>query len=272
MKVQLSGRLGNQLFEMAHGFGRSDRDNTDPSFIWDSFSYPDGVSTDISDIPGINLQRDDDFGLLFKGLDKLRSYSTSVEKTLCKVLRIEREHNQETFSRPIAITGYFQDFYWAEKSYTKLNDILKSMADVHDANQIREQISSKYQVFHYRSGDYLNHPANFGVLNREYYLKNMDKSLPVVVLTDALDKAKENFGKIGDVHFIDPLNSSAWQAISIISRASHVVSSNSTLSWWGAFFAVKAGATAVLPDPFFANGHPVRLYHPEFKRAEALFD
>jgi hypothetical protein len=272
MKVQLSGRLGNQLFEMAHGFGRANRDNKEPEFIWDIYSYPEGVSSDVLQIPGINLQRDNSFGLLFKCLDKLRSYSAPIEKIFCKILRVEREHNQESFSHPIAITGYFQDFQWAEKSYSKLNEILSSMADANETTQIREQISSEYQVFHYRSGDYLNHPANFGVLNREYYLQNMDKKLPVVIVTDSLDIAKEKFDKIGNIYFVDPGKSNAWQAISILSKASHVVSSNSTLSWWGAFFAVKAGGTAVLPFPFFANGNPVQLYHPEFKRADALFD
>jgi hypothetical protein len=272
MKVQLSGRLGNQLFEMAHGFGRSNRDNTEPKFIWDIYSYPEGVSSDILEIPGINLQRDNVFGLIFKCLDKLRSYSASAEKILCKVLRIEREHNQESLTQPIAITGYFQDYDWAEKSYSKLKEILSSMGDTHNDTQIREQLSRKYQVFHYRSGDYLNHPANFGVLNRQYYLQNMDKNLPVVIVTDSLDMAKEKFDNIENSYFVDPGKSNAWQAISIISNASHVVSSNSTLSWWGAFFAMKAGGTAVLPFPFFANGTQVRLYHPEFIRAEALFD
>jgi hypothetical protein len=137
---------------------------------------------------------------------------------------------------------------------------------------IEKVIPSKYQVFHYRSGDYLNHPANFGVLNREYYLRNMHQNLPIVVVTDSLDLAKEKFEGLENIHYVDPTKSTAWQAISIISKGSHVVSSNSTLSWWGAFFAVKSGAAAVLPHPFFANGNPVRLYHPEFRRAEALFD
>ena len=272
MKVQLSGRLGNQLFEIAHGFGRSNLNSKNPKFIWDIYSYPKGLSRDLLDVPGINLRRDNAYGLLFKCLDKLRGYSKLAETTLCKILRIEREHNQERFSQPKVITGYFQDFHWAEKSYSKLSEILSSMAALYELSQIEEKIPSKYQVFHYRSGDYLNHPANFGVLSREYYLHNMDQNLPVVVVTDSLDMAKKNFENIRDIYFVDPENSNPWQAIIIMSRATHVVSSNSTLSWWGAFFAMKSGGTAVLPDPFFANKNPVQLYHPVFKKSEALFD
>lgn len=272
MKVQLSGRLGNQLFEIAHGFGRAESSAQTPEFIWDIYSYPDGISKEVSEISGIYLRRNDAYGSLFRFLDKLRSYSELVEKALCRVLRIEREHNQNSFCRPIAISGYFQDFTWAEKNYLKMREIYKSCPDVENFSSSQVGIPSTYQAFHYRCGDYLNHPANFGVLSREYYLRNMNPDLPVVIVTDSLDKAKETFKGIGNALYIDPKNSSAWQAISIISASSHVVSSNSTLSWWGSFFAVKSGGTAVMPVPFFANGNPVKLYHPDFTLAQATFD
>jgi hypothetical protein len=272
MKIQLSGRLGNQLFEIAHGLCRGNYIEGNPEFIWDVYSYPDGVSRDVSEIPGINIRRDDMCGFLLKTLDKLRSYSTFFESKLSIALKIEREHNHRKIDQPKVITGFFQDFKWAEESYSKLNEILTAMTVHNDNSQHGKEIPSKYQVFHYRGGDYIRHPANFGVLAREYYLRNMDKELPVVVVTDSLEIAKEKFKDIRNIHFIDPSKSSAWEAIYIISRASHVVCSNSTLSWWGAFFAMKSGGIAVLPVPFFANKNPVQLYHPEFKQTEAFFD
>ena len=142
-----------------------------------------------------------------------------------------------------------------------MNELLTSMSLTNRYPESESNIPDNYQFFHYRCGDYLNHQANFGVLSREYYLRNMLQGLPVVVVTDSLDRAIENFESIGDVHFIDPNKSSAWHAVSIISRAAYVVSSNSTLSWWGAFFATKSGGTAVIPKPFFANGIPVNLYY-----------
>ena len=272
MKVQLSGRLGNQLFEIAHGFARSEEISKSPEFIWDIYSYPEGLSRDVLDIPGIKLQQDNKYGLLLKSLDKIRRYSTNTEEVLCKFLRIEREHNSDRFSHPTVITGYFQDFRWAEMSYLKLNELLTSMSLTKRYPESDSNIPDSYQVFHYRCGDYLNHQANFGVLSREYYLRNMLQGLPVVVVTDSLERAIENFGSIKNVQFIDPSKSSAWHAITIISRAAYVVSSNSTLSWWGAFFASKSGGTAVIPKPFFANENAVNLYYPEFKTAQAHFD
>jgi hypothetical protein len=272
MKIQLSGRLGNQLFEIAHGLARSDMKSNNLEFIWDIYSYPNGVSCEVLEISLIKLRRDDTYGFLFKAMDKLRSHSMMLETAVCKILRIEREHNQYRFNEPKAITGYFQDFQWAESSYLKMREILARMAAQNDVSSFSEEIPAKYQAFHYRCGDYLNHPANFGVLNTEYYLSNMERNLPVVVVTDSLEIAKEKFKHVNNIYFVDPGKSNAWHAISIISRASHVVSSNSTLSWWGAFFAMKSGATAVLPFPFFANRNQVNLYHPNFKQAPALFD
>jgi hypothetical protein len=272
MKVQLSGRLGNQLFQIAHGLSRHELGGTDPEFFWDIYSYPKGVSNEVLQIPYINLRRDNIRGFLLKSLDKLRSYSTFAEKTLCRALRIEREHNRDKFLNPYLITGYFQDFQWAEISYPKLMQIHGLMSDMNTGSEIEREFPNMYQVFHYRCGDYFNHPANFGILSPEYYQRNMHPDLPVVIVTDSLDFAKEKFTFIENVRFIDPDKANPWQAISIISKASHVVSSNSTLSWWGSFFAMKSGKIAVLPVPFFANGNSVNLYHPKFTFAEAIFD
>jgi hypothetical protein len=272
MRVQLSGRLGNQLFEFAHAIELSKNSGTKLNLIWDEYSYPNGLGDDLS-VLGLNyLKKSNSIGLILKILDKVKKHSSKFEYLLCRVVGFYREGQKKKTRKVRVITGFYQDYRWAEKRSFDIQELVKKAKALFQFEIDELNLPINYQVIHYRCGDYLGHPGNFGVLSVEYYRRNLDRKLPVLILTDSYDRALEKFGALGHVRVISPNECNAWAALIVMSEARLVISSNSTLSWWGSFLAVKKGGRAVIPQPFFANGNQTSLFHPDFAVSESIFE
>ena len=272
MRVQLSGRLGNQLFELAHAFELSKKTNINFSLVWDDHSYPNGLGEDLSRLNLSYLQKSNAVGLALKILDKIKKHSPLFEYALCRVIGIYREEHKKRSKTARIVSGFYQDYLWAERSYIELAELLaKAKKQVqHQVDKL--SLPKNYQVIHYRCGDYLGHKGDFGVISVDYYKASIDRGLPTVVLTDSFERANELFEQLGNLKVVSPEECDAWAALVIISEADLIISSNSTLSWWGAFFAVKQGGKAIIPKPFFANGVQTSLFHPELATAESIFE
>ena len=272
MRVQLSGRLGNQLFELAHGIKLSKERDKRLTLVWDDFSFPRGMSHDLSEINLNCLEKSNFLGFGLKILDKIKKHSPTFESLICRTIGIYREEHQEKTQKARIVTGFYQDFQWADNSRQELNDLL-SKASMHTKHSIDKlQLPAEYQVLHYRSGDFFGHDANFGVLSLDYYRENLDKSLPAIVLTDSPSQAEKIFEHMDNIRIISPSECDAWSALVVMSEAKLIVGSNSTLSWWGAYFAIQKSGKAVIPVPFYANGSSVKLYHPDFSTSRSIFD
>jgi hypothetical protein len=271
MRAQLSGRLGNQLFELAHAFELSRKSHRTLNLFWDDYSYPTGLGEDLSKLNLGYLQKSNATGLVLKVLDKIKKHSPAIELTLCRLTGIYREEHIKKSRNARIVSGFYQDYQWAEKSFEELSELV-ARAKVQVQHFVdRLQLPQNYQVLHYRSGDYLDHAGNFGVLSLEYFQENLDETLPVIVLTDSYDRACEVFQSLRNCRVISPEECDPWAALIVMSEAQLVISSNSTLGWWGAFFAIKKGGMAVIPMPFFANGSITKLYHPSFSTSRSIF-
>jgi hypothetical protein len=272
MRVQLSGRLGNQLFELAHAIELSKKCQRNFTLVWDDFSYPGGLDEDLSKLNLNYLQKSNLAGLVLKILDKVKKHSPSIEYALCRAIGIDREEHKKRSQTPRLVSGFYQDYLWAEKSYLEIADLLAKVKIQAQHHVDKLKLPKNYQVLHYRCGDYLGHSGNFGVLSVDYYKRNMDKDLPVVILTDSYARAVDLFEPLGYFSVISPEECNAWAALMVMSEAQLNISSNSTLSWWGAFFAIKQGGKAIIPKPFFANGIQTSLFHPDFSTSESIFE
>lgn len=272
MRVQLSGRLGNQLFELAHAIELSKKTNKNFTLIWDDNSYPNGLDEDLSKLNLNYLQKNNAAGLVLKILDKVKKHSPRFEYALCLVIGIYREEHKKRSKTARIVSGFYQDYFWAEKNYIEMAELLAKAKIQAQHHVDRLRLPKNYQVLHYRCGDYLGHKGNFGVISVAYYKANMDRDLPTFVLTDSYERANELFKPLSNLKVISPEQCNAWSALIVMSEADLVISSNSTLSWWGAFFAMKQSGRAVIPKPFFANGVQTSLFHPGFATAESIFE
>ena len=272
MRAQLSGRLGNQLFELAHAIELSKRSGKKFILNWDEYSYPSELDDDLLKLNLDYLRKSNSVGLLLKILDKIKKHSPKLEHAICMAMGIYREQHDQKTREVRIVSGFYQDYRWAESSCIEMKELLKKAKIQFQFEVDSLKLPGNYQVVHYRCGDYLGHPGNFGVLSIEYYKKNIDESLPLIILTDSYDRATEKFKQIDYFRIISPKECSAWAALIVMSDAQLIVSSNSTLSWWGSFFALKYGGRVVVPRPFFANRNKTSLYHPDFLTSESIFE
>ncbi len=272
MRAQLSGRLGNQLFQFAHAKELSKSSGAILNLVWDNYSYPAGLNNDLSELSLNYLHKSNSVGLLLKVLDKVKRHSPEFEYSLCRKAGIYREHHENKSRKERVVSGFYQDYLWAERSIEEAKELLEKASALFKHEVDNLSLPREYQVIHYRCGDYLGHPGNLGILSIEYYKKNLDETLPIIILTDSYDRASEKFQQLGRFKLISPDECNAWSALIVMSEAKLVISSNSTLSWWGSFFAVKNGGRAVIPQPFFANGTETSFLHPAFSASESIFE
>jgi hypothetical protein len=79
-------------------------------------------------------------------------------------------------------------------------------------------------------------------------LQLLNPNLPTIICTDG--SREEVNARVGnnDFEVLTPSETNAWETLSVITTAKRVISSNSTMSWWGAFIANKNGAEVFLPN------------------------
>ncbi len=178
--------------------------------------------------------------------------------------------------------GYWQKWGLVESNGEKF--LCKIMKFIDEEINYPLQINSQKEslVIHIRRGDYLQerNRAVYGVLTLNSYLQVINglrlnhPNLDIVTVTDSpdivmMEGAGYEFGKV-----LGPEDCSAWQALKLMKSAKIVIAGNSTLSWWGAYLAVKSGGQAFIPNPWFANyleEANLDKHHPEFSLFDASY-
>ena len=137
-------------------------------------------------------------------------------------------------TRPI-VSGYFQDLNLAPSA----PDYFKSYL----AHQIAiENSHEQYVALHLRLGDYLSPGIahQFGItspqwaLGQALQLAESEKIERIRVFTDS-DDIVAKLPEISGGRFELQSTKSHWTALAMMSNASALIMSNSTLSWWAAF-------------------------------------
>ena len=274
IRIQLSGRLGNQLFQLSHGLYLKKSLGEEVYLFYDEFHTKatnglDLQQVDIDSVKNRRIKKNNGLGLLLKCLDKLRSMNPRVEKSICETFSIKREHNGST-KNPWLVSGYYQDYKYAEYGYSCIQELVDKTAAPQEGSFL-SKLPRTYQVIHYRRGDFVGHPNNFGTLAPKYYDQNLLPDLPIIILTDTYSAALNDFAYLRNISVVNPDDVDPWMALKVMSQSQLVIGSNSTLSWWGCYLAVKNGGTAIIPKPFYLNDMNQLLYYPEFKCGDAIF-
>jgi len=125
---------------------------------------------------------------------------------------------------------------------------------------------------HVRRGNYSFLP-NMGLLGQNYYsqalgyLRNLEGDLPVVVFSDDIDAARTLLGETSEWNlefFQAPEVSKPVESLVLMSQAHHLVSANSTFSWWAAWLGDGKDRTVICPRPWLNDpGHDDRDLVPD---------
>lgn len=252
--LHLRGGIGNQLFQYSAGL---------------HFALTHGVSVRFNDVGidhGVSIR-----SLGLPGVFVGNEMSQRIRGNLFKILNSRSKGDlvdvkqigfDQDLTRIIPFThirGYFQtSYYYQELSKRGIRIVIN---EKHIANPIREfeqLMPPNSTIIHIRQGDYLNGSSTLGNLTQNYFRETVHEfsnSAHNFILTDTNHKDISEFLSSWDMPFtIVPRFSKVFDFdyLHLFTRASTIIGSNSSFSWWGAQFA-KADANVYLPEPWFKS-------------------
>jgi len=225
---------------------------------------------------------------LFAILNVILSKSTLFKVTskfvyFCK--DIGYENLDERISRLKFLSGYFQTNYYIENcelSLSVVNDIDQYL----EANSVLKYnyIYSNSIALHVRRGDYLlEKNSYFGLLSFHYYLNSLKRmsylgKFDKVYLfseskidSELIDHLKLNFINL---EIIDTSNQNLNDicTLTLLSRFSGQIISNSTFSWWGAYLGEKNKIVTAPSIWFRKRLDPQRIYPDSWETVESNWE
>ena len=280
MIQQLSGRLGNQLFQWGFAHKLARQYGTKIELFMDSthangFGGDDLFSTPIACDHVIGTSRKDIVGVGIKCLDKATTLNPNFITKLEQKFRLLRTRNSYVIPdlpemEPKLVTG----FYINARNIEELEDVLlPELQELIGIVNTPEKLPKKFQYLHIRRGDYVTSATSHGLISAEHYKRLVEQGLPLVIGTDDIDSSRSIIDVLAPSNVYSPRNSSAWQALKMMSMAESLILANSTLSWWGGFLASNSGKKVFSPSPFYKDDLESEeiLQYKKFTRVNSEF-
>ena len=233
---RFNGRLGNNLFQIATAIDVAKKVGTD--FVLPEYSYQGHRGS-----RRVNL---DMFEYQFKRGDIDTKYQY-IEKTF--------QYNKVSMIDNLTINGFFQSWKYFESVREELlNKYFIPNKDIQCKleNYIFGAQSMPTLGISVRRGDYLMLQENHCVLSVDYYQEAINKISSVAdfefiyVFSDDIEYCRTIFKDI-PVHYVqDDIGTQLF----LMSKMDHLILSNSTFAWWGAYLNQRNGVV-IAPDPWF---------------------
>ena len=263
--IAIKGGLGNQLFQWvyAHQISGNNDFRVNLFFSDDEINRRfdlSRISRECSHVHSRSRKLLDFRPKIFlRAFDKLWDirWSRKVAEVLGYVREDPRFDQQQTVKLPKKIryaNGYFQSKAFISKASPALEKELDLAVDF-AAKSIFDKLSINrpYSVMHVRRGDYEQiffTPTIIGSLADDYFLKWRESNPNdyLILLVEDLQDATELIKLVKPQLMLDNMTTTAWDCIGLMAEADKVLASNSSLSWWGAWFCSKRGGVATLPS------------------------
>lgn len=292
--VQMSGGLGNQLFQFAikRSIEYSTGTTTKLDVAW--YRYK---SVKFSREPEITkfLGRSSDyidsthFLLSISGLLRWRRirdiYRRNIEEQLLNSnqklnLNIKLEKNVKQISdfvNSYAVGSFIESRFWAPYSKSIIDEIRNSLSQIDPEDEL---MSPDRIIIHARRGDYYldAKTRNFhGYCGIEHFLEGVAIINEIVdwnsiiIYSDSLEFARELQGELISQYAKPVCVGTENNPVKILvhfQKANFFIGSNSTLSWWGN--ALGKHKLSIFPSAWFANnnGH---IYGKDYFLSEVKF-
>lgn len=262
--IPLVGGLGNQLFQLSFGLYLHKFWGTKVNYTDFLLKYsPSGITTRRSLAINSLLEQ--------KELTKFTEAKYLILETANRVINgiITDEEPLDSII-PIKLTnrtrvarGYFQKYMFPDFVSA---EIIARLSQSSEFNISKNQRPEERICVHMRYGDYESNPQTrkfHGLTTVKYYVQQVQKLSKefgvqkVLLVSDAADRALLEFSELlsnEDIELSLSSSASDQSDLSEIANSSIVVTSNSSFSWWGAWFANTIhNSTIVCPDPWFAD-------------------
>lgn len=252
--VQLSGGLGNQLFQYGLGRKLSIKNKTD------LYLYTQNLKN-------FHTKRDlclDNLNTQFKEIKTLNNLKIIKEKFF----------HYDPLVHLIKNNSFLKGYWQSEKYFKDIrNFLLKEITPknkLHDSyyELEKEIINSDSVSIHIRRGDYLcsKNIQFHGVCSLDYYDKSIKhllekgktKSYTFFVFSDDIKWAKENLRYDSlNMKYISKENDSSLflEEFFLMSKCKHNIIANSTFSWWAAWINQNPNKIVIAPVQWFSQSN-----------------
>lgn len=281
--IQLSGGLGNQLFQYSlekylRHLGVEDEVFFDTTWYAEKKKQHEKFILDSLKLK--SSQCEHNFPYIFK--NKYLRKSIEVAQNLYDFRLVatdglkDRSWLKDYF--------YYRGFWQTEEvarcfDVNLLDEFMEEMNQKPHLLKIKDLISSANSVsVHVRRGDYLTN-RSFGVrthwpLDLKYYtdsfeiLRSYGADVRLFIFSDDISWAKDNIHVPDfEVEYIDPLNFDSLESLYLMLLCKSYIIANSTYSWWPAFLSRDSATLVIAPQDFrlstaFGGGRNIVLIKP----------
>jgi hypothetical protein len=250
--IPITGGLGNQLFQYAHGRKLEIIDKKSITFDTSFFTN----STSKKDTPRPFLL--DRFNINPKSKFSLNTENHLIKftkKLLAKITDNYPLYQSEKYFAPIKETIL--------KEFTLRNPLSTQTENI--SNNIKLQTTSV--SIHIRRGDYANNVhtnKHHGLIDLDYYyqavkyIKTKIKNPLFFIFSDDIDWVRANL-KTENCVFVSNPNIAEVEELTLMSQCSHNIIANSTFSWWGAYLNKNDDKIVIAPKQWTRKNSSTEL-------------
>jgi len=231
------GRIGNQMFQIAHAYSQALTHNR--QFV--APKHDTSVNEYMTNI--------------FRGINFVLDKTDNLEN----VVRVETPFSFSpccpSADKPTVFHGFCQSEKFFKENGTQIKSLFSPTSEFIQRciAKYPEIVSNNVTAINVRRGDYLTQPTNHPVVTKEYIhkaLEHIPNKEYIYVISDDIPWCRENI-KTTNTTFVDY---KTWEALWLLALCKHFVISNSTFSWWGAYLGEKPGSIIVAPETWFGPG------------------
>lgn len=247
--INIQGGMGNQLFQSSFGLVISRLTGQDIRFLTQSYeNYSYGFKYELSDnfsamkeffYDGIGIP--DDAVILNEP-----EVFSSAPAILSGVVDEVAKHGDVILNGYWANEAYFQDHEDLIRQY-----LIPTTPSL-DLQGYGQTIQQKNVIgVHVRRSEYGHH----GVARMDYYrnaikeIRRQFGDLPVLVFTDEYNVCCFEFSKVGNLQVVKGDIKNPYDEFYLLSNCRHFVLSNSSFSYWAAFFGERPDSMVYMPYP-----------------------
>lgn len=243
--IELNGRIGNNLFQIAAGASYAKRYNLDYKVVCHD---------------GYFLPKPDNC--------YIREYIKQFEDNILRNIPIQEGRPQEEcfyyydidfvyreipYHENILLYGTFHSYKYFDEEL--VNDLFKISPNEkkYILDKYGNILSQDVTSIHVRRGDYCKQPHRYAVASKPYFNKAIDyigRDKKFLIISDDIEWCKKKF-KGDNFYFSD--NEKPIIDLYIQSMCKNNIISNSTFSWWGAWLNPNPGRLVIYPNPWYGK-------------------
>lgn len=277
--VNVSGGLGNQMFQYAFGLALARSTGEKVTYILDSLSKHKSSRTfELQGVFGLNppFASDADLEKIIGGWRKRAWIRRAISKRSFRLLGgphfISESHSSAAPNlEMLSSKGAYLHGYWQSEDYFMpisniVRESFKFVEDLCPVNlAVRKRMNAAPSIgIHIRRGDYVSNPqaaSNHGVISPDHYVRAVNDlrlTMPNARIF-AFSDDTEWLQSFVEAHFenaeciLNNVGEKSFRDMELMTHCDALVIANSSFSWWAAWLNNKPHKIVVAPKRWFQN-------------------